>query len=175
MTRASGRYPTRTRRCSAKAPGKDPLLPTMVSGSAGPVGYLPDELQPRRESHGHGRLRSPPRHLFLPTRRSARCHFRLTATTQNLWELLSYGSRLLLVNRGLHLQGRMPSATLLNCGSLIPSRVFRMLIGSESSTLNRRATPRCVASLSTGRRPCRPKFWRATPRTSIPPSQTSRS
>ena len=31
---------------------------------------------------------------------------------------------LLLVKRRLHLQGRMPSATLLKCGSLIPSRAL---------------------------------------------------
>ena len=71
--------------------------------------------------------------------------------------------------------GRMPTATLLNCGSLIPSHVIRMPIGSESSTLSQRATPRCVTSLSAGRRPCRLTFWRATPPTSVPPYQTSRS
>ena len=58
-----------------------------------------------------------------------------------IWELLSYGSRLLLVTRRLHIQGRTPSATLLNCGSLIPPRVIHMPIESDSSTLRRRATP----------------------------------
>ena len=90
-------------------------------------------------------------------------------------ELLSYGSRLLLVTRRLHIQGRTPSATLLNCGSLIPSRVIHIPIGSESSKLSRRATLRCVTSLSAGHRSYRPKIWRATSRTSIHPSQTSRS
>ena len=49
-----------------------------------------------------------------------------------------------------------------------------MPIGSDSSTLSRRATLRCVTSLSAGRRSCRPTFWRATPPTSVPPYQTSR-
>ena len=146
----------------------------MASGPAGPLGHLPDELQLCREPDGRGRLRPPPRPLHLPTRRSARCHFRSTTTTQSLWELLSYGLRLLLVTRRLHLQGRMPSTTLLNCGSQILSRVIRMPIGSESGTLSRRASPRYVTSLSAGRRPCRPTFWRATSRTSVSPSQTSR-
>ena len=98
----------------------------MDSGPAGPLGHLPNELQPRRESHGRCRLRPPPLPLLLPTRRFARCYYRPTATTQSLWEILSYGSRLLLVTRRLHIQGMTPSATLLNCGSLIPSRVIRM-------------------------------------------------
>ena len=34
----------------------------------------------------------------------------------------------------------MPLATLLNCSSLIPSRVIHMLVGSENSRLRRRAT-----------------------------------
>ena len=147
----------------------------MASGPAGPSGHLPDELQLRREPDGRGRLRPPPRPLLLPTRWPARYHFRPTTTTQSLWELFFYGLRLLLVTRRLHLQGRMPSTTLLNCGSRIPSRVIRMPIGSENSTLSRRATPRYVTSLSAGRRLCHPTFWRATPRTSVPPSQTSRS
>ena len=57
-----------------------------------------------------------------------------------IWELHSYGLRLLLVTRRLHIQGRTPSATLLNCDSLIPSRVIHVPIGSESSTLSRRGT-----------------------------------
>ena len=57
----------------------------MDSGPAGTLGRLPDEVQPRRESHGRGRLRSPPRPLLLPARRSARCHYRPTATTQSLY------------------------------------------------------------------------------------------
>ena len=166
---------------------RHPLLSTMASGPAGPLGHLPYELrllrEPlpyelrlRREPHGRSRPL-----LRLPTCRFARCHFRPTMTMQSLWELLPYGLRLLLVTRRLRLQGRMPSTTLqssttlLNCGSRIPSRVIRMPIGSESITLSRRATPRYVTSLSAGRRPCRPSFWRATPRTSVPPSQTSRS
>ena len=149
----------------------------MASGPARPLDHPPGELQSLRESHGRGRLRPSPRPLLLQTRRSAQCHFRPTATTQSLWELLSYGLRLLLVKRRLHLQGRMPSATLLNSGSLIPSLVIRMpdWKRSESSMLSRRATPRCVTSLLADRRSCRPTFWRATPRTSVPPFQTSRS
>ena len=146
----------------------------MASSPAVPLGHLPDELKLRREPDGRGRLRPPPRPLLLPTRRSARCPFRPTTTTQSLRELLSYGLRLLLLTRRLHLQGRIPSTTLLNCGSWIPSRVIRTPIVSESSTLSRRATPRYVTPLSAGRRLCRPTFWRATLRTSVPPSQTSR-
>ena len=41
--------------------------------------------------------------LLLPRRRSPRCQYRPTATAQSLWELLSYGLRLLLVTRRLHL------------------------------------------------------------------------
>ena len=59
------------------------------------------------------------------------------------------------------------------CGSRIPSRVIRMPIESESSTLSRHVTPPYVTSLSAGHRPCRPTFGRATPRASVPPSQTS--
>ena len=95
------------------------------------------------------------------------------ATTQSLWEHLSYGTRLFLVTHQLHLQGRTPSATLLN--SLILSRIIRSPIGSKSSTLIRRAMARCVSSLSAGHWPCHQTSWRATPRTSIPPFQTSRS
>ena len=49
-------------------------------------------------------------------------------------------------------------ATLLNCSSLIPSRVIHMLIGNDNSRLSRRATPQGVTSPSAGRRPCRPTF-----------------
>ena len=53
----------------------------------------------------------------------------------------------------------MPSATLLNCSSLvIPSRVFHMPIGSDNSRMSRRATPQSVTSPSAGRRPCQPTF-----------------
>ena len=57
------------------------------------------------------------------------------------WELPSYGLRLFLVTRRLHIQGRTSSTTLLNCGSRIPSRVIHMTVISERSTLSRRATP----------------------------------
>ena len=147
----------------------------MASGLAGSPGHRPDELRLRREADGRDRLRPPPRPLLLPTRRPAWYHFHSTTTTQSLWELLSYGVRLLLVTRRLHLQGRMPSTTLLNCGSRIPSRFFRMPIGSANSTQSRRATPRYVTSLSVVRRPCHPTSWYATPRQSVRPSQTSRS
>ena len=81
-----------------------PLLSTMALGPAGPLDHLPGVLQPRRESHGRGRLRPPPRPLLLPPRRSRRCQYRPTATAQSLWELLFYGLRLLLAIRRLHLQ-----------------------------------------------------------------------
>ena len=75
---------------------------------------------------------SPVRTVPLPSDRDL---------AEPIWELLSYGSRLLLVARRPHIQGRTPFATLLNCVSLIPSHVTHMAIGSESSTLSRRATP----------------------------------
>ena len=74
-----------TRRRPATTTGNTPPLYIMDSGPAGPLGHLLDEIQPRRESHGRGRLRPPPRPLLLPTRRSARCHYRPTATTQSLY------------------------------------------------------------------------------------------
>ena len=147
----------------------------MNSGPAGSPGHRPDELQLRREPDGRGRLRQPPRPLLLPTRRPARYHFRPPTTTQSLWELRSYGLRLLLVTHRLHLQGRMPLTTLPNCGSRIPSRVIGMPKGSANSTQSRLATPRYVTSLSAGRRPCHPTSWHATPRPSVPLSQTSTS
>ena len=85
----------------------------MESSPAGLLGHLSDEVQPRRESRGRGRLCAPPRRLLSPTRMFARCHFRPTATTQSLWELLSYDSHILLVTRRLYTQGRTPLATLL--------------------------------------------------------------
>ena len=115
----------------------------MNLGPAGPLGHLPDEVQPRRESHGRGRLRPPPRPLLLPTRRPARYHFRPTTTTQSLWELRSYGLRLLLVTRRIYLPGRMPSTTLLNCGSRIPSRVIRTPIWKREQY----AEPTCHATI----------------------------
>ena len=105
-------------------------------GLGGSLGHFSDEVQPRRESHGRGRLQPPPRPLLLSGRRSARCHVRPTATPRRLLELLSYGSRLLLVTRRLHIQDRTPSTTMRNCGSRIPSSVIRMPIGSENSTLS---------------------------------------
>ena len=54
---------------------------------------------------------------------------------------------------------------LLNCSSLIPSRIIHMPIGSDNSRLSRRATPQGVTSPSAGRRPCQPTFSRATLRT----------
>ena len=59
----------------------------------------------------------------------------------------------------------MPLATLLNCSSLITSRVIHMTIGRDNSRLSRRATPQSVTSPSAGRRPCQPTFCRATVRT----------
>ena len=105
------------------------------------------------------------RPLLLPPRRSRRCQYRPTATAQSLWKLLSYYLRPLLATHRLHLPSWMPLATLLNCSSLIPSRVVHMSIGSDNSRLSRRATPQCATSPSAGRRPCQPTFGRATLRT----------
>ena len=44
-----------TRRRTAIATGNAPPLWIMDSGPARPLGHLPDEVQPRRESHGRGR------------------------------------------------------------------------------------------------------------------------
>ena len=94
-----------------------------------------------------------------------RCQYRRTATAQSLWELLSYDLRPLLATHRLHLPSWMPLAALLNCSSLIPSRVIHMPIEGNTSRLSRRATPQCVTSPSAGRRPCQPTFCRATLRT----------
>ena len=50
-----------------------------------------------------------------------------------------------------------------------------MPIGRESSTLSRPTTPRCITYLSTRHRSCRPTYWRATPRTTVPSPPTSRA
>ena len=78
-----------TRRQTATATGKAPPLKIIDLGPAGPLGHPPDEVQPRRD-----RFRPPPRPLHLPTRQSAQCHYRPTTTTQSLWEISFYGSRL---------------------------------------------------------------------------------
>ena len=84
---------------------------------------------------------------------------------QSLWELLSYGLCPLLATHRLHLRNWMPLATVLNCSSLIPSRVIHMPIGNDNIRLSRRATPQCVTSPSAGRRPCQLTFCRGTLRT----------
>jgi len=137
----------------------------MALGPPGPLDHFPGGLTPRRESPGRGRVRPTPRPVLLPPSRSRRCQYRPTATAQSLWELLSYGLRPLLATHRLHLPSWMPLATLLNCSSLIPSRVIHMPIGSDNSRLSRRATPQGVTSPSAGRRPCQPTFCRATLRT----------
>ena len=50
-----------------------PLLSTMALGPTGPLDHLPGGLTPRPEFPGRGRVRSPPRPLILPPRRSRRC------------------------------------------------------------------------------------------------------
>ena len=150
-----------------------PLLSIMALGPAGPLDHLPGGLTPRRESHGHGRVRPPPQPL--PPRRSRRCQYRPTATAQSLRELLSYGLRPLKATHRLHLPSWMPLATMLNCSSLIPSRVIHMPIWSENGRLSRRVPPQCVTSPSAGRRPYHPTFCRAILRTSVPPFRTSRN
>ena len=135
MTPFSDRISTRTRGRSATPAGKAP--------PAVEYGFVPGGV-PRPSSR---RVTTPPRArrprpLLLPTRRRARYHFRLTTTTQILWELHSYGLGVLLMTRRLNVHGRMPTATLLSCGSRIPSRVIHMPIGSANNTQSRRATPR---------------------------------
>ena len=142
MTPFSGRISTRTRRRSATAAGK---APPAVDNCFGPGGVLRPSSR-RVTTPPRARRRQPAQPaaatLTLATRRSARCHLRPTTTTQSLWELRSNSFRLLLVTRRLQLQGRMPSATLLNCGSRIPSRVIHMPIGSANNSQSRPATPR---------------------------------
>ena len=77
-----------------------PLLSTMALGPAGPLDHPPGVLTPRRESHGRGQPRPPPRPLLLPPRRSTRP----TATTRSLWEPFIYGLRPLPATRRLHQQ-----------------------------------------------------------------------
>ena len=109
MTPFADHISTRTRRRSATAAGK---APPAVDYGFGPGG-VPQPSSRRDTARPRARRLRP---LLLPTRRPARYHFRPTTTTQSLWELRSYRLRLLLVIRRLHLQDRMPSATLLNCG-----------------------------------------------------------
>ena len=127
MTPFSDRISTRTRRRSATAAGK---APPAVDYGFGPSWAL--QPSSRRVTTRPRARRTRP--LLLPTRRPARYHSRPTTTTHSLWELRSYGLHVLLVTRRLHLQGRMPSTTLLNCGSRIPSCVIHMPIGSANNT-----------------------------------------
>ena len=69
----------------------------------------------------------------------------------------------------------MPSATLLNCSSPMPSRVIRMPTRGGDRRLSRRAMPQRATSLTAGRRPCHPTPCRASPPTSAPPVRTSRN
>ena len=101
---SSNRISTRRHRLTAAASGNAPPAVDYGISPAEPLDHLPGALPPRRESHGRGRIRPPPRSLLLPPRRSRRCQYRPTATAQGLWELHSYGLRLLLATRRLHLQ-----------------------------------------------------------------------
>ena len=96
---SSDRSSTRTRRRTATSSGNAPPAVDYGLGPAGALDHLPGVLPPRRESHGRGRLRPPPRPLLLPPLRSQRCQYRPTATAPSLWRLLSYGLRLLLAAR----------------------------------------------------------------------------
>ena len=152
MAQSTDRVSTRIHQRKKQQLVGHPMLSTMDSGPTGSLGHLPDELQPRREFPGPA----------ISARRRDPWSCRLTgphgATSVLPRPCRAYGNssltRLRLATRRLHLQGRTPSATLLNCGSLIPSCVVRMPIGSERSTLSRRATRQCVTSLSTGHQPC---------------------
>ena len=144
---------TRTRRRTETAAGIAPPDIGYGLGPAGALDHLPGVLPPRREFHSRGRPRPLRRPLLLPPRRSPRCQSRPTATAQSLWELLSYDLRPLLATHRLHLASWMPLATLLDCSSLIPSRVIHMPVGSDNSRRSRRVTPQGVTSSSAGRRP----------------------
>ena len=134
--------PWTTRRPTATAMGNAPPLYIMDSGPAGPLGHIAKTKYNTAASPTAAAgsaccsdpcsCHSPVRTVPLP---SDRDH------AEPIWELLSYGSRLLLVTRRLHMQGRTLSSTLMIYGSLILPRVIHMPIGSESSTLGRRATP----------------------------------
>ena len=129
------------RRRTATATGDAPSLYIMDSDPRGPSAIFQTRYNPAASptaaAHSAAAATlaladSPARTMPLP---SDRDH------AEPIWELLSYGSRLLLGIRRLHIQGRTPLATLLNCCSLIPLRVIHMTIGSESTTLSRRGTP----------------------------------
>ena len=104
----------------------NPLLWTTSLGPAGPLDQLSCVLTPRGESHGRCRPHPPPGPLLLLPRVSPRYQSRLTATPQRLREVLSCIFRFLLAIIRQHLQSYMPLTALLNCSSLIPSRVTRM-------------------------------------------------
>ena len=70
----------------------------------GPLNHRPGVLTPRRESHGRDRPRPPLRPLLLPPHRSPRYQSRPITAVKSLWELLSYGFRLLLEAHRLQLQ-----------------------------------------------------------------------
>ena len=99
-----------------------------------------------------------------------------TTTTQRLWELFSYGLRLLLVTRRLHLRGRMPSKTLLYCGRLADS-VVRYSHADWKSEQHEEPTCHATICCISMVRPSTlyRTSWHATPRTMVPPFQTSRS
>ena len=123
---------------------------------------------PRRESHGRGRPRQPPRPLLLPPLRSPRYRSPATVAGRSLLGLLHYDLCPLLSTRQLHRQGLTPLTTLVNCTSLIPLRDFRMPTGSENTRLQRRVMPRCATPRSAGRRSRHPTPCRVTLRTSVP-------
>ena len=131
-----------TRRRTAATTGNTPPLYCLDSGPADPVGHRPDEVQTRCVSHGCGGLHPPQRALLVPTRRSARRYYRPIAPTQSLYGNSSLTTHAFSqVTRRLHIQGRTPSATLLNYGSLIRLRVIHMPMKIESSTLRPGARP----------------------------------
>ena len=160
MTPFADRISTRTRRRSATAAGK---AHPAVDYGFGPGGAprisqtsCNTPASPRVPAGSAPTLADPPaRTVPLP---SDHDHEERTKTS---------------LLRLTHFSGDTP--TMLNCGSRIPSPVFRFPTGSANSTQSRRATPRYVTSLSTRRRPCHPTSWHATPRTSFPLCQTSRS
>ena len=163
MTQSYDFVSTRTRRHSATAAGK---APRAVDYGFGPCGA---------PSTSSRRVTTPPQ---VPRSRPAPPAAATLALVDSLVRTMplppdrdhaeSMGTAHASLGETPTAPTGMPSTSLVKCGMLILSRVIRMPIGSESSTLSQRDTPQCVTYLSAGHRPCRPTCLCATPRTTVP-------
>ena len=149
-------------------------LQIIDSGAAGPRPRLPAVSTPRRESHGRGRRRRPPRSLLLPSTRSPRYRSHLTAPHGAYWDSYITTSVQSWRHASCTCKNWTPLTTLMNCSSLIPFGDCCMPTGSESTRLRRCDMPTCATPPSTGRRPSHPTYCRVTLRTSVPSFRTPR-